>query len=383
MLDIDKFKIASFIIFAEIIFTNNHYIMATIFTNEFYSIFLDNDLSSLKEFLLDSKEKYSSYFILVDENTHSLAIPVLLAKVGFLQQAKILEIDAGEKFKNLHTASSLWEALLENNADRNTLLINLGGGVVSDMGGFVASVFKRGIPFINIPTSLLAMTDAAIGSKTGVDFNLYKNQIGSFAHPDAVFICTDFLNTLPQRELFSGMGEVLKYGFIAESPIWDVLKNQEVNSEIDFDVFVAECVRIKNDIVSSDWKENAIRKILNFGHSVGHAFESFAINKFPRHLLHGEAVALGIIVEMELSVRILNFDTYTRDQAQQYILDNFDLYPITEMDFGKLIDFMRKDKKNNNGDFNFVLLEEMAKPKYDISVSEENIIESLQYYANL
>lgn len=361
----------------------NSLVMVNTITNAFYSIYLDNSLQSLSEFLLKNENTYSSYFILVDENTHSKSVGLLLDRVPFLQRAEILEVDAGEEHKNLHTAASLWEALLENNADRNTLLINLGGGMISDLGGFVASVFKRGIPFINIPTTLLSMTDASIGSKTGVDFQGYKNQIGSFAHPEAVFISTDFLQTLPERELFSGMGEVLKYSIIANTQLWNLLKDQEISPNLDFGIIVAECVQIKNEIVDKDWSEKAERKVLNFGHTIGHALESFSMNKVNRHLLHGEAVALGIIVELELAVKFLNFDSFIRDEIQQYILDNFDFFPIADADFDTLLALMKKDKKNRGTDISFVLVEEMGKPNYNVNIQESDIIEALNYYANL
>ncbi len=357
--------------------------MAIKYSNTYYTIFIDNSLESLTEFLIENKEKFSRYYILVDENTHSLAIAPLLQKVPILQMAEILEVDAGEKYKNLHTASTLWEALLENNADRNTLIINLGGGMVSDLGGFTASVFKRGIPFINIPTTLLSMTDASIGSKTGIDFQGYKNQIGSFAHPMGVFINSDFIDTLPEKELYSGMGEVLKYSLIADTKLWDILKTKSINSDLDFGTIISECVRIKNLIVDNDWREKGDRKILNFGHTIGHALESFSLSKSRRHLAHGEAVACGILVELEISVRKLNLNSNLRESVQQYILDNFDLYPITEKDFTHLISLMKKDKKNNNSEILFVLLSELGKANYDINVSEEEIIEALNYYSNL
>jgi 3-dehydroquinate synthase len=357
--------------------------MASCYTNKYYSIYIDNSLKSLDEFLVSNEGKYSSYYILVDENTHSLAIPQLLKKVPKLQMAEILEVDAGEKYKNLHTASVLWEALLENNADRNTLLINLGGGMITDLGGFVASVFKRGISFINIPTTLLSMTDAAIGSKTGIDFQGYKNQIGSFAHPQAVFINTEFINTLKEEEIYSGMGEVLKYSLISDSKLWDVLKDQSISNELDFEIIVAECVNIKNTIVDNDWTEKGERKILNFGHTIGHALESFSMSKSRRHLTHGEAIACGILVELELSVKKFNFDSSTHNRIQQYILENFDLFPISDKDFDRLISIMRKDKKNTNSEISFVLLHDIGKAEYGISVSESEIIEALNYYANL
>jgi 3-dehydroquinate synthase len=273
--------------------------------------------------------------------------------------------------------------LVENEADRKTLLINLGGGVVTDMGGFVASVFKRGIPFINIPTTLLGLTDASIGSKTGIDLSLAKNQIGTFAHPQAVFISTDFLRNLPERELISGMGEVLKYAFIDNNKIWDTIKYQELSADIDFDIFVNECVHIKNKIVEQDFYEQGIRKVLNFGHTFGHAIESYSLINEKRNLLHGEAVALGMIVELYLSVQFAGFDKEKQIEIQQYILDNFALYPIEESDFEALIDLMRKDKKNSESNIAFVLLQEIGSPIYDQIISEEDIIKALQYYADL
>lgn len=357
--------------------------MAEIIENSHYSIYIDKSLQSLALYLDQNKANFSKYFILVDENTHTECIPYLLSQVKVLQEASILEIDAGEVNKTLKTATGLWEALLENEADRKTLLINLGGGIVTDMGGFVASVFKRGIPFINIPTTLLGQTDAAIGSKTGVDLAFAKNQIGTFAHPQAVFISTTFLKNLPERELISGMGEVLKYALIDSEHLWNVLKNQELNPRMDFDIFVKECVQIKNNIVEKDWYEQGRRKILNFGHTIGHALESYSMSKGNRSILHGEAVALGIIMELYLSAELAGFNNEIQQEIQQYILDNFALYPIEEQDFEPLINLMRKDKKNNDSNIAFVLLEEIGKPIYDQFISEDVIINALKYYAQL
>ncbi len=351
--------------------------------NPNYDIFIDNNLESLNVFLDERKDVYSKYYILVDENTHTACIPKLLSSVNILQNAEILEVGAGEGNKNLIIANGLWEALLENNANRQTLIINLGGGLVSDLGGFVASTFKRGIPFINIPTTLLAQTDAAIGSKTAINLGLAKNQIGTFANPEAVFISTDFIDSLPERDKNSAFGEILKYALIADAKLWDILKNQEINDITDYEMIVSECVKIKNDIVTQDPNEKGIRKILNFGHTVGHAFESFSMELHKRQLFHGEAVALGMIVEMYISSKILGFDNIVREEIQQYILDNFVILPIEKKDFAELIGYMKKDKKNTKTDISFVLISEIGKAYYNQNIEEKLITEALKYYSEL
>ena len=358
-------------------------LMEEIIQNSHYPIHIDNSLSSLNQFIEDHGNEFSKYFILVDENTHSACIPTLLAKVKSLQRADILEVDAGEVNKNFQAAVGLWKALIENNADRHTLLINLGGGLVSDLGGFVASVFKRGIPFIHIPTSLLGQIDAAVGSKTAIDLDGAKNQIGTFAHPQAVFICQDFLKNLPDREFFSAFGELIKYALIASPRMLDVIINQEISRELEMDLLIRECIEIKNQLVEEDLYEKGKRKILNFGHTIGHALESLSLTRTKRRLLHGEAVALGIIVELYLSVQILNFPEDIQKKIEQYILDNFDLFPIGEADFNTLFDWMIKDKKNQSGNISFVLLEGVGIPLFNQNIDKEKIQEALLYYANL
>jgi len=351
--------------------------------NPNYDIFIDNSLESLNVFLEERKDEYSKYYILVDENTHTACIPKLLSNVSMLQNAEILEVDAGEENKNLIIANGLWEALLENNANRRTLIINLGGGLVSDLGGFVASTFKRGIPFINVPTTLLSQTDAAIGSKTAVNLGLSKNQIGTFAHPEAVFISTEFISSLPEREKNSAFGEILKYALIADAKLWDILKNQSINDIDDYEMIVSECAKIKNDIVTQDPNEKGVRKILNFGHTIGHAFESFSMGLQNRQLYHGEAVALGMIVEMYISSKVFKFSVIDREEIQQYILDNFGVLPIEEKDFEELINYMKKDKKNTNSKVSFVLISEIGKTHFNQSIEEDLIFEALKYYSEL
>ncbi len=351
--------------------------------NDNYEIHIDNSMESLVHFFNEPKNSFSKIFILVDENTHSACVPLLLSKVEYLQESEILEIDAGEEHKNIETATGLWHALLENGADRNTLIINLGGGVVSDIGGFVASTFKRGIPFINIPTTLLGQIDAAVGSKTGIDLGNAKNQVGAFAHPLGVFINTDFVDTLSDRDLASALGEFIKYALISDYVLWNMLVNQEYDRDTDLGFIIKECLSIKNKLISEDLYEKGARKILNFGHTVGHAFESFSMGKNNRQLRHGEAVALGIIVELYISTKVMGLDNNLQKKIESYILKNFSFCAIDKSNFDELLDLMRKDKKNVNNKISFVLISDIGKPHYDQFIDEELILEALKYYSEL
>ena len=357
--------------------------MANIITNDNYNIHIDNSMQALVDFFELRKNDFSNIFILVDENTHESCIPLLLSKVEFLQNSEILEIDAGEENKDIDTATGLWHALLENGADRKTLIVNLGGGVVTDLGGFVASTFKRGVAFINIPTTLLGQIDASVGSKTGVDLGYSKNQVGAFAHPKAVFINTDFIDSLADLELYSALGEFIKYALISDHILWRMLINQEYGRDTDFGFMVSECLKIKNRLITEDLYEHGPRKILNFGHTFGHALESLSIINNKRQLRHGEAVALGIIMELYLSVKLLGFDEYLQKEIQNYILSNFDFCSIDKSSFDAIIDLMRKDKKNIDGKISFVLLSDIGKAHYDQFIDEDLILEALNYYSNL
>ena len=357
--------------------------MANTLINDNYKIHIDNSMKALVDFFEERKDDFSSVFILVDENTHESCVPLLLSNVEYLQKSEILEIDAGEENKDIETATGLWHALLENGADRKTLIVNLGGGVVTDLGGFVASTFKRGISFINIPTTLLGQIDASVGSKTGIDLGIAKNQVGAFAHPLGVFINTDFIDSLDDRELFSALGEFIKYTLISDYILWKMLINQEYGRDVDFGFMVSECLKIKNKLISEDLNEKGVRKILNFGHTIGHAMESLSIARNRHPLRHGEAVALGIIVELYLSVKIKGFDKYLQEEVQKYILNSFSFCPLQESDFDELIQLMYKDKKNENGKISFVLLSDFGKAHYDQFIDEDLIKEALTYYINL
>ena len=304
-----------------------------------YSVWIgENSLSKL------DVSEYSKIGILVDENTKEFCLPLL----SEIKESVIIEIKSGEENKNIDSCNLIWEALTKNCFDRNSLLINLGGGVIGDMGGFCASTYKRGIEFIQIPTSLLAMVDASIGGKLGVDFNGLKNQVGLFSNPKSVIINPKFLETLPEDELRSGFAEVVKHALIVDKNLWDHLKNNPFQ-DLDWEEIIETSVQIKNKIVISDPKEKGERKKLNFGHTFGHAIESYYLQK-GTPILHGEAIFMGIILESELS----SLSVSEKNDIKNYILSNFGLpYTPPKSD---LLNFLRNDKKNKEEKINFSLL---------------------------
>lgn len=320
--------------------------------------------------LLQMIDSHSKTFVLVDGNTINFCLPLFFEKTRF-SDFSLIEIPFGERSKNIDTVQKIWSQLVENHADRNSLMINLGGGVVSDMGGFAASCYQRGIDFINVPTTLLSMVDAAVGGKTGVDFQGLKNQIGLFSNPMAVYVDTDFLMTLPVREQKSGLAEMIKYGFISNKSFFDV--QLPVGQE-----FVKKAIEAKWKITQSDPNEAGLRKVLNFGHTVGHAIETYLLDS-QNYMLHGEAVALGIIPALRLSEKYCGLDAeWTRFYKTLY-KEKFDIFNLKDLNLNALIDIMRHDKKNADGKIRFVLVSEPEKPRYDIVVEESDIIESLCY----
>lgn len=313
---------------------------------------------------------YSSVFILTDENIAPFWLPEVCEWLHCPEAIEII-IKPGEQQKDLRTIQRIWNKLLKHNADRHSLLINLGGGVISDMGGFAASCFKRGIDFINIPTTLLAMVDASVGGKTGVDFGSYKNQIGTFAEPKAVLLNTMFLSTLPEREILSGLAEMLKYGFIADPDLLQVdLENYES--------FIQRAAEIKKKIVAEDPFEQGKRKILNLGHTIGHAIESHRLTG-ESPLLHGEAVALGMWCALWLSVQKLGLDEmFLRDYEKKLpMLLSEAQVVVCEQDIEDIMKKLVHDKKSRDGKPQFVLLEDLGKPVCDIEMEPDMIREAL------
>ena len=313
-----------------------------------YSIWIgENALSKL------DISTYSKVAILVDENTKRDC----LHKLPKIENALIIEIKSGEEYKNISTCNFIWEQLTINNFDRNSLLINLGGGVIGDMGGFCAATYKRGLDFIHIPTTLLAMVDASVGGKLGIDFKGLKNQIGLFNNPKSVLISSEFLETLVENELKSGFAEVVKHALISDSSLWVKLKNLPF-TDLDWEDIIDTSVQIKNKIVLADPFEKGERKKLNFGHTFGHAIESYYLEK-GTPISHGEAVFMGMILETEIS----DLSETKKNEIKNYILSNFAL-PYTPKK-SNLHKFLINDKKNQDGRINFTLLSEIGNCSFD------------------
>lgn len=324
------------------------------------------------------KKKYSGYFILCDENTLKNCLPVLITQCKELRDAEVFEIESGENSKSLQLCSQLWEALLSYNADKNSLIINLGGGVISDLGGFIASVYKRGIDFVNTPTSLLAMADASVGGKTGIDFAGLKNTIGTITQPKGVFIHEGFLETLPVRHIANGMAEVYKMALISDKVLWMKLKSEKEFSS----GAIVKCVELKNNIVKKDPYDNGVRKVLNFGHTIGHAIESVLLASNVE-ILHGEAVLIGMICEGKISCDKKLISKSEFNDIVQTLRQKFSFVPLPALLFGEIIKATINDKKNNKLQIQCALLNGIGKCKINVAVSPDQILDSLEYYNSL
>ena len=325
--------------------------------------------------------QYSKVFVLVDENTHRDCLPNFSQKFEIeISGSQILKVKQGEIYKTITTCVELWNQLSKKGADRKSLLINLGGGVVTDMGGFVASTFKRGIDFINIPTTLLSMVDASVGGKTGVDLGLLKNQVGTFSDAKMVIVDSNYLNTLPQREIKSGWAEMYKHGLIADKNYWNLLKKEKAFLPNYINDHIKTSVLIKNKVVETDRFEGGLRKILNFGHTLGHAIESYRLNKDDQHLLHGEAIGIGMILEAYLSHKILNLPLEDVNEIKAVFLSIYKKEKFSKECINEIKKLLIHDKKNSFGNVQFVLLEAIGKAKIDIEVNETLIDEAFQFY---
>ncbi len=355
--------------------------MKSILSTNYYVHFESNAYAALHEYL--NENFHSKIFLLVDTNTVKKCLPHFIKAFDKNSNFEIIEIKAGEVYKNIDTCVDLWSKLSDLGADRKSLLINLGGGVITDMGGFVASTFKRGIKFINIPTTLLSMVDASVGGKTGVDLGVLKNQIGLFSNPEMVLIDTHFLTTVSEREMRSGLAEIIKYGFTFDENIWNRIKPlKNINIDI-INALVYHSIAIKNNVVLKDPKEENLRKTLNFGHTIGHAIESYFLEKEDKNALtHGEAIAIGMVIELYYSSKLLNFPIQYTDELKSFVNAYYGKVSILDSDFRPIIDLMQFDKKNVNGKVNFVLLNRMENCEIDIQVTDNLLIEGLNYYLN-
>ncbi|WP_258103796.1 3-dehydroquinate synthase [Marinoscillum sp. MHG1-6] len=336
-------------------------------------LFVSNPNEGLKQVLAELKPDKVAY--LVDENTRAHCLPLF----DLPADANIIEIKSGEINKNLNTCAEIWTALTNWGFSRKSLLVNIGGGVIGDMGGFCASTYKRGIRFVNFPTTLLAMVDANIGGKLGIDFMGFKNHLGVFQDPAKVLINVEFLKTLSPRELRSGFAEVIKHGLIHDKPYWETIENGKF-PEFDWKSIVATSVEIKHQVVTEDPKESGLRKILNFGHTLGHAIETWHLNH-NISLLHGEAIAVGMILEGHLAMQQ---NTLTADELESltaYIDTTYDRIALPELDV--LFPLMLQDKKNIGNELSFSLLDGIGKCLFDQRVTEPMIIAAMNYYSNL
>lgn len=355
--------------------------MKSIVTTQYSIHFNSTCYTELNTYLQHSN--FSKIFIIVDTNTHNFCYPYFIAKVETNLEIEIIEIEAGEAHKTIDTCVGVWNALSELNADRKSLIINLGGGVVTDLGGFVASTYKRGLEYINVPTSLLAMVDAAFGGKTGVDLNALKNQIGVINTAQMILVDTHFLSSLPQNEIRSGFAEMLKHGLIQSETYWNVLKDLSLSSHQDLDDLIYESILIKQNVVDQDPFENGLRKTLNFGHTLGHAIESYYLsNPKKLNLLHGEAIAIGMVLATYISKEILDFSDVKCQEIKTTLIKIFDKVEIDKEDFNPIIELLKHDKKNEHGNINFVLLDAIGKPRINCLVDNDIIIKSLKYYSN-
>ncbi len=346
-----------------------------------YTIHFEETIQALDQFL--DEQQYQKVAILGDTNTLEKCLPYLNLYSKHTPKFDLIEIDPGEENKNIDICIGIWSMMQDFNLNRKSLLINLGGGVVTDMGAFAASTYMRGIDFIHIPTTLLAMVDASIGGKTGIDLQHFKNHIGTFAQPKGIFIITELLSSLDEHELRSGFAEVLKHGIIADHlHLRDAVCHLE-NGLPEIDELIYQSAQIKLKIVEQDPFEKNIRKSLNFGHTIGHAIESYWLSR-EKWILHGHAIAAGMILETKLSVLKTELSNEQADYIIESIRKNIEPAKVNADMIIDLITYMQKDKKNDFAEINFALIEEISKPAINVKVTEEEIsqliLDNLSYF---
>ena len=347
-------------------------------------ILYKNDIEKLKTLVAS----HTKTFLLLDENTEKFCLQYFNS-IELLESNIKIVIPSGEQHKTIETVQYIWSKLVENHADRKSLLINIGGGMVTDIGGFAASCYQRGIDFINVPTTLLGMIDAAVGGKTGIDFQGLKNQIGLFSQPLAVVVLFDFLNTLPQRELLSGLAEIIKYGFIVDKTFLKAFiskdsknpkdpKNPKAPKNPIDPTFIKKAIEVKDKITRNDTTEQGLRKILNFGHTIGHALETYLIDN-QKEIRHGEGVAMGMVSALYLSEKYCGLNPEITRFYKDLYAKTFNRFNLNGIPADVLMEIMRHDKKNEDGDIRFVLIDDYGKPVYDVVVKPEDIVDSINY----
>jgi 3-dehydroquinate synthase len=325
------------------------------------------------------KGKFGSYFIICDSNTLNYCLTEVVTLGPLLKKANIIEIEPGEENKSSDIADYIWQTLAEGGADKKSLIINLGGGVVSDLGGFCASVYKRGIPFINLPTTLLAMADASVGGKTAINFANIKNLIGTITQPEAVFVNTSFLDTLPEVHLRSGFAEIIKIALIKDKAFFHAIADYRIMPGVINPNVIKRSIELKAGIVKKDPFEKGLRKILNFGHSAGHAVESlFLENGLP--LLHGQAVAIGMAIESYLCLMMKRITKKEFDSIIDCLKINFFFPSLDISDKSDFFTYFKHDKKHSGSQYLLALLKGIGKCDPAVKVSHVQMQKALTYY---
>ncbi len=351
---------------------------------ETQELIFTNHVAQTIDSLVDTT-KHPQVFVLVDTNTSDAVLPRLQAMSQVVSGAKVITVSAGDSNKNLDSLIEIWKKLSDNDGTRRSLMINLGGGMVTDIGSFAASTFKRGISFINVPTTLLGAVDASVGGKTGINFNGLKNEIGLFRNAEVVIISTEFFNTLSRPELRSGYAEMLKHGLISSKEVYDKLISQNVE-DLSPDALLEllkESVTVKSDIVAADPEEHGIRRSLNLGHTIGHAFEEFALER-ESPIAHGYAVVWGLVAELVLSNMRAGFPGDELHRFAAYVAENYGGFSISCEDYPRLIELMGHDKKNDNTDeINFTLLHGIGDYEINCIVPSAEIEAALDIYRDL
>ncbi|SOE21475.1 3-dehydroquinate synthase [Spirosomataceae bacterium TFI 002] len=323
-----------------------------------------------------AQNTYSKIGVVVDENTKKHCYPIVKS---LLPKHTLISVKSGENNKNLDTCQLIWGKMTDAEFDRHSLIIDLGGGVIGDMGGFCAATYKRGIDFIQIPTTLLSQVDASVGGKLGIDFNGFKNHIGVFTQPKTVLIDTAFLKTLPSNELRSGFAEVIKHCLIRDSEMWDIIRRNDL-TEQNIDELVAHSVAIKKEIVAEDPQEKGLRKILNFGHTLGHAIETHFLDKPGGRLLHGEAIAAGMVMEAFMAFKREMIDSETLSQVEEFMFTVYGRIVIPDSEIVAILEHTKQDKKNKGKEVRFSLINGRGSCAFDITCSIAEMKKAIHYY---
>ena len=344
-----------------------------------YNIYVGPIETGWQSFL--AQKKYGQILVIADENTAQHCLPRLTAALGN-QNYLLIKIPPGEQHKHIGTCQEIWQQMLDAGLDRRALVINLGGGVIGDMGGFCASTYKRGVDFVQVPTTLLSQVDASIGGKLGIDFGMVKNSIGVFCNPQAVFVDPAFLTTLSAREIRSGFAEIIKHGLIQDVEQWDKIKNISDLNGVNWAELIVPSLLIKKHVVEEDPFERGLRKALNYGHTIGHAVEGFALET-DRPLLHGEAIAIGMITEAWLSQQQGYLSSEDLAEISVFFIKTYGHYALSEENFSAYLRLMGNDKKNEGQKINFSLIGAPGQVHINCHAEAPEIMASLRYYQQL